>query len=203
MPTIINCAHIAQAITKTMIYRTCAECEGKLTVVFVNSSGKREANEFYCKKCCQFAVSLKAAYRLQFTIVNSIDDSVENLIAFDEAIMPLIGCPASEFDELAVQHPDLYDITETVLVGMCCEITLRDGSRPNKVGHLKPDRIVESITPLQQFVPIISSTMTSRYWQDNSLDDLIDSNTKVDYPILHVQAREIQNNCNMISIVWI
>lgn len=101
MPIIISCAHIAQAITKTMIYRTCAECEGKLTVVFVNSSDKREENEFYCKKCCQFARSLKAAYRLQFTIVNSTDDSVENLIAFDEAIMPLIGCPASEFDEVS------------------------------------------------------------------------------------------------------
>ncbi|CAO3659137.1 unnamed protein product [Umbelopsis ramanniana] len=179
MPTIISCAHIARAITKTMIYRTCAECEGKLTVVFVNSSDKREDNEFYCKKCSQFAKSLKAAYRLQFTIVDSIDDSVENLIAFDEAIMPLIGCPASEFDELAVQHSDLYDITETVLVGMCCEIALRDGSRPTKLGHLKPDRIVESITPLQPFVPITSSIMTSRYWQENSYDDLVESNTKV------------------------
>jgi hypothetical protein len=101
MPIIISCAHIAQAITKTMIYRTCDKSEGKLTVVFVNSADKREENEFYCKKCRQFAKSLKAAYRLQFTIVNSTDDSMENLIAFDEAIMPLIGCPASEFDEVS------------------------------------------------------------------------------------------------------
>ncbi|KAI9288353.1 hypothetical protein BC943DRAFT_153575 [Umbelopsis sp. AD052] len=179
MPVIISSAHIAQAITKTMIFRTCAECESKLTVVFVNSSDKREENEFYCKKCFQFAKSLKAAYRLQFTIINAEDDSVENLIAFDEAVMPLIGCPASEFDELSIQHPDLYDITETVLVGMCCEIALRDGTRPTKLGKPKPDRIVESITPLQPFVPIASPIMTSRYWQENSFDDLVESNTKV------------------------
>jgi RecJ-like exonuclease len=100
----INVPHasIVQAITKTMIYRTCPECNGKLTMVFANSSGKRAPNEFYCKKCRQYATTFKTSYRLQLTVVNTIDNSVENLIAFDEAVMPLMGCPASEFDEVRV-----------------------------------------------------------------------------------------------------
>ncbi|CAO3670820.1 unnamed protein product [Umbelopsis vinacea] len=90
-----------------------------------------------------------------------------------------MGCPASEFDELALEHPDLYDITETFLVGMSCELEIRDVIRVIKVGHLKPDRIVDLITPLHPYAPVTSSTMTCRYWQDNSIDDILESNTKV------------------------
>lgn len=92
---------IVQAITRSMIYRTCCKCNGKLTVVFTNSSGKRAPNELYCKSCREFATALNEAYRMQITVVNLQDKSVENLIAFDAAIMPLIGCTASAFEAVS------------------------------------------------------------------------------------------------------
>jgi hypothetical protein len=38
---------------------------------------------------------------MQITVVNLQDKSVENLIAFDAAIMPLIGCTASAFEAVS------------------------------------------------------------------------------------------------------
>ncbi|GAB5593050.1 hypothetical protein Unana1_07950 [Umbelopsis nana] len=170
---------IVQAITRSMIYRTCCKCNGKLTVVFTNSSGKRAPNELYCKSCREFATALNEAYRMQITVVNLQDKSVENLIAFDAAIMPLIGCTASAFEALVAEHPDLYDIVETFLVGLNCDLDIRATPRVQKVGQQKPDRIVDAITPLSvPFVPAASSIMTCRYWQDNSMYDILEANTK-------------------------
>ncbi|KAG2180308.1 hypothetical protein INT43_004097 [Umbelopsis isabellina] len=113
------------------------------------------------------------------TVANSNTDTVENLIAFDEAIVPLMGCPASEFDQFAVEHPDIYDITANLLVGLYCEFSIKDSVRVTKIAHLKPDRIIEDVKPLQSFAPVTSSIMTCRYWQDNNIDDLLDPCTKM------------------------
>ncbi|KAM3583019.1 hypothetical protein VKS41_004775 [Umbelopsis sp. WA50703] len=90
-----------------------------------------------------------------------------------------MGCPASEFDQLSVEHPDIYDITANFLVGLYGEFSIKDAVRVTKIAHLKPDRIIEAIKPLQPFAPVTSSIMTCRYWEDNNIDDLLDPSTKM------------------------
>jgi hypothetical protein len=65
-------------------------------------------------------------------------------------------------------------------VGLNCDLDIRAAPRVQKVGQQKPDRIVDAITPLSvPFAPAASSIMTCRYWQDNSMDDILEANTKV------------------------
>lgn len=101
--------NIIQVSAKNLLFRKCSKCRGKVTFVSVNNLDPGQ-DQFYCENCKKIILNFNTNYKLNFTVMNIYTRKLEQLVAYDKVVEELIGCSATEFDNVywIVGSPFLY-----------------------------------------------------------------------------------------------
>ncbi|RUS34193.1 hypothetical protein BC938DRAFT_482001 [Jimgerdemannia flammicorona] len=109
----------------------------------------------------------QASFRMQMTVADgTVPTRLHALIAFDPVIETLVGCSAEEFDKHLLLHPDLLYITLDHIMGLRCDVVLRDTPRVKKHAFLEPETIVDSLIPREDWLPVTHPVMMAQYWAE-------------------------------------
>ncbi|KAI8388183.1 uncharacterized protein BYT42DRAFT_225205 [Radiomyces spectabilis] len=166
---VIYNARIQQAFVRSILFRSCGKCKGRL--VYVSKNRNDQTASFYCEACQQFVQSIKASYKLQFIAFNPQQQRFENYVAYEDALQPILGRTAQELEEFLKQNTNVLDFIERQLLQLNCHLILRV-ARSNR----DTAKGVEAIVPVvdqNEWVPIVQKFIEYKQQTTLKLDKVL------------------------------